>query len=119
MKAEHPIWQLGLFTKLSKSEAQCNECKKEGRDRYTFKLSDGSIKALLVHLNSTLHTTEYAEKFSLLQKQSKLIGDKCKITKYVNIVGTGMFFIEFKNINFHNFHTLQNIIFLLRCSFVT
>ena len=96
MKSNHPIWQLGLFTKLSKSEARCNECKEAGRVKYEFKLHHGSISSLRAHLNSKLHSTEYAEKFSLLEKQCKLLADidKCKITKYVNVVGTGKILIE-------------------------
>ena len=55
MKGEHPIWKVGLFTKISKTEAHCNECLQKGKDKHIFKLSDGSIKALTVHLNSDLH----------------------------------------------------------------
>jgi hypothetical protein len=36
----HPIWKIGLFTKLSKDhKAECIECKKAGRTKCEFELS--------------------------------------------------------------------------------
>jgi hypothetical protein len=36
----HPIWKIGLFTKLSKDlNAECIECKKDGRTKCEFELS--------------------------------------------------------------------------------
>ena len=49
---EQQIWKIGLFTKLSKEKAHCNVCKESGRDKHTFELSNGSIKSLIVHLNT-------------------------------------------------------------------
>ena len=60
----HPIWKIGLFTKISKEIAECNDCKKANRAKYTFVLSNASIKALTIHMKSKLH----AEDFLILAK---------------------------------------------------
>jgi hypothetical protein len=54
-KMSHPIWKIGLFTKLSKDNAECNDCKKNGITKHVFLLSGGSIKSLITHMNSKLH----------------------------------------------------------------
>jgi hypothetical protein len=51
----NPIWKIGLFTKLSKDKAECNECKKAGLTKYLFELSNGSVKSLVTHMNTKLH----------------------------------------------------------------
>jgi len=61
MKGEHPIWKVGLFEKLTKEEAHCIQCKKEGKPKHAFKLGKGSVKSLTTHLNSELHASAYGE----------------------------------------------------------
>jgi hypothetical protein len=43
----NPIWNVGLFTKISKDQAECNDCKKAGRTKYVFELAHASVKSLV------------------------------------------------------------------------
>jgi hypothetical protein len=45
----HPIWKIGLFTKVSKDKAECIECKKAGPTKCEFELSNSSVRSLLTH----------------------------------------------------------------------
>jgi hypothetical protein len=64
----HPIWKIGLFTKLSKDKAECT-CKKSGLTKHTFVLTDGSTKSLITHMNSKLHVDEYSGRYRQLVEQ--------------------------------------------------
>jgi hypothetical protein len=64
-----PIWKIGLFTKLSKDKAECNDCKKNGITKHVFLLSDGSIKSLVRHMNSRLHVEEYSGRIRRIFKE--------------------------------------------------
>jgi hypothetical protein len=50
MKTENPIWQIGLFKKISKDEAECIVCKSKGKTKHSFKLSHASVKTLITHM---------------------------------------------------------------------
>jgi hypothetical protein len=54
-KFEHPIWRIGLFKRENKKnkEVECVECKK------TLKISDGSVKSLIYHVQSEEHKDNY------------------------------------------------------------
>ena len=71
------LWNIGLFKKLSKEEAECNECKR------IIKMNGGSTSGLKVHLNQH---PEY---------KNKLIENKEKVKpleKFISIGGSGNFF---------------------------
>ena len=96
---EHQIWKIGLFTKLSKEKAQCNVCKESGREKHTFELSNGSIKSLIVHLNTKNHA-EYLEKYQKIQRLKESEGSK--MISFLNsdshLYISGLFF-TFKTLN--------------------
>lgn len=65
MNTDHPIWKIELFNKISREEAECIVCKREGKAKYLFKLCNSSVKTLKTHMG--LHSNQYAEKFKSLQ----------------------------------------------------
>jgi len=68
----HKIFQIGLFEKCSEDTAECIECKKNKTGKYIFQLSKGSVKSLIVHLGSAIHSeSEFAKKYNYLNKTNK------------------------------------------------
>jgi hypothetical protein len=89
----NPIWKIGFFTKLSKDKAACIECKKAGRTKYEFELSKASVRSLVTHLNSKLHVEEYSGKYrQLVEKQNQTTAAEQEMSKFVNIIGGGIFY---------------------------
>jgi hypothetical protein len=88
----HPICKIGLVTKLSKDhKAECIECKKAGRTKCEFELSQLGVRSLLTHMNSKLHVVEYSERYrQLVEQQNQSSGDQ-QMSKFVNIIGGGIF----------------------------
>lgn len=88
MKTEHDIWKIGLFDKVSPEEAHCSVCKKEGKKKHSFKLSNGTIKSLKKHLESELHaTSEYSDKYKALMANKNT---DPKMTEHYPIVSSGI-----------------------------
>jgi hypothetical protein len=56
----NPIWNVGLFTKISKEQAECKDCKKAGRTKYVFELAHASVK----HASCSAHLLNLAVKGS-------------------------------------------------------
>lgn len=70
--SNHPIWRINLFRRTEKQKAECLECKKEGKEKYEFALSDNSIKSLITHVQSPRHKeSEKAKEFEKLMEQWK------------------------------------------------
>jgi len=85
---ENPIWKIGLFTKISKDEAQCDICKQEGKTKCVFKLSHASVKSLLIHMK--MHP-EYLEKYNSLKPGPS--SQENKIDKFVTVTSGGIFLL--------------------------
>lgn len=73
--SKHPIWEIGLFKKLSDVKAECLECK-ETKINHEFTLSKGSIKSLQIHLESRHKNSEYLENYNKMMASKK--GSKSK-----------------------------------------
>lgn len=58
----HPIWKINLFRQIDKNTAECIDCRANERPKMQFKLSDGNVKSLITHLNSSLHKESDAKK---------------------------------------------------------
>jgi non-homologous end joining protein Ku len=89
----NPIWNVDLFTKISKEQAECNDCKKAGRTKYVFELAHASVKSLVTHMNTKLHADEYSERYrQLVEQQKQSSSSNEKMSKFVNIIGRGIFY---------------------------
>jgi hypothetical protein len=75
------IWQLGLFRKISKNEAECVECST------TLKCPSGSTGGLINHVTGTHKNSIYAKKYLELLKTRE--GEKGALDKHININITG------------------------------
>jgi translation elongation factor EF-1alpha len=78
------LWEIGLYKKLSKTEAECQVCNRK------LKLSNGSTGGLKIHLK--IHP-EYAEKYKNLNEKNVKIDEDMR--KFVNVNGSGITFCQF------------------------
>ena len=91
----HPIWNIGLFIRKG-NVGECIVCRENGTTKFEYKLTDSSVNALVVHLQSKFHkNTPYEHEYNKLKdlktKQSTNEGD---ITKHLNITSSGIFIIS-------------------------
>jgi hypothetical protein len=88
MSTTSAIWKIGLFTKLSASEAQCGSCGK------IIQMADYSTKGLFKHAKTH---EEYAAK--LKEIAEKEASEKNSMDQFVKILPKGLFlslwFLEF------------------------
>jgi hypothetical protein len=69
----NPIWNIDLFIKISKEQAECNDYKKAGRTKYVFELAHASVKSLVTHMNTKLHADEFLRELSSTCEATKAI----------------------------------------------
>jgi hypothetical protein len=91
------IWKIGLFKKINPNQAECLDCKAEGRQKFTFELPKGSVKALRTHLFTQLHNqSEYAEKYRKMEaSQNENESNQAKISDLLP-KSTSKFRLEYK-----------------------
>jgi hypothetical protein len=89
------IWQINLFQKLSKNEAECIECSKK------IKTPGGSTGGLISHLDGIHKNSNYATRYSELLVAKE--GEKGAMEKHINITGSG------QHIHFYFCYSLFNI----------
>ena len=77
------VWNIGLYNKISKDEAECNECKSK------LKTKDGNTSGLKAHLKQH---SEYLAKYEQL-KQQKNGAVSTSMDKFVKINGSGYLLI--------------------------
>ncbi|KAL7070313.1 hypothetical protein ACQ4LE_010592 [Meloidogyne hapla] len=93
---QHKIFQIGLFEKTSNETAECIDCKQNERGNYKFKLSRGSVKSLIVHLKSALHSeSKFAKKFEDMNKTK----ENEQIDKFIISGSNGISKLDKKVIN--------------------
>lgn len=94
---QHKIFQIGLFEKTSNELAECISCKQQGIGKYKFILSKGSVKSLIVHLNSSLHCdSEFTRKYNALKEKK----DEQKIDNFICSGSNKISKLDKKVINF-------------------
>jgi hypothetical protein len=89
------IWQINLFRKINKDEAECIECSKN------VKCSGGNTTNLINHLNNIHKNSNYATRYSELLVAKE--GEKGAMEKHINITGSG------QHIHFYFCYSLFNI----------
>jgi hypothetical protein len=73
----NPIWKINLFNRFPDNKVECIECKSAStksasKGNFEFKISDGSVKSLIVHLQSKAHKdSEFHKKYLELTEKPK------------------------------------------------
>uniref|UniRef100_A0A915NWH4 BED-type domain-containing protein n=1 Tax=Meloidogyne floridensis TaxID=298350 RepID=A0A915NWH4_9BILA len=83
MPSESIIWQIGLYKKVNKDEAECLECNK------IIKCQQSSTTNLISHLKCKHKNSDFQTKFEALTKQKE--GEKGSIENHI-ITGSGIKF---------------------------
>jgi hypothetical protein len=94
----NPIWKINLFNRLPDNKVECIECKTTSKGNYIFKSCDGSVKLLVVHLQSKAHKdSEFHKKYLELTekpKSTRTPSGNNEITSFFTATGQSIVFIS-------------------------
>ncbi|KAL7079178.1 hypothetical protein ACQ4LE_001733 [Meloidogyne hapla] len=96
------IWEINLFKKLNVDQAECKQCKEDGRETIIIPRKGGNTKGLITHLenshkDSSYHDSSYHKKYiELTTENTQCQRTLDDFTKAGNVLGGGIYYNDGK-----------------------
>uniref|UniRef100_A0A1I8B7S7 BED-type domain-containing protein n=1 Tax=Meloidogyne hapla TaxID=6305 RepID=A0A1I8B7S7_MELHA len=84
------IWEINLFKKLNVDQAECKQCKEDGRETIIIPRKGGNTKGLITHLENSHKDSSYHKKYiELTTENTQCQRTLDDFTKAGNVLGGG------------------------------